>query len=481
MDVDSTALLLARIQFAFTISFHFIFPAFSIGLASYLAVLEGLWLLTGKRHYLDLFKYWLKIFAVAFAMGVVSGIVMSYQFGTNWSVFSDKAGPVIGTLMAYEVLTAFFLEAGFLGVMLFGMKKVGRRLHFTATLLVAIGTFISAFWILSVNSWMQTPAGHVVMPDGRFFPGPSWLPIIFTPSFPYRLVHTVIAAYLTTALVVGAVGAWHLLRDKANIHARTMFSMAMWMAALVAPVQLVAGDLHGLNTLEHQPAKIMAMEGHYESHAHGAPFYVFGIPNDREQRLDYAVGIPKVSSLILKHDLDAPMAGLDTIPDDRQPPAAIIFWSFRIMVGIGLLMIALGAWSLWARWRGRLHDWPLLHRAALLMGPSGFVAVIAGWVTTEVGRQPFTVYGLLRTADSVSPLAAPAVAASLAAFVIVYFAVFGIGTWYILKLMHRAPHEGESDVQATERGPLRSAGITPGPTQNPKGRRAGEPLPDGED
>ncbi|NCQ64052.1 MAG: cytochrome ubiquinol oxidase subunit I, partial [Alphaproteobacteria bacterium] len=242
------ALVLARIQFAFTVSFHFIFPAFSIGLASFLAVLEGLWLKTGKPIYLDLFKYWLKIFAIGFAMGVVSGIVMSYQFGTNWSKFSDIAGPVIGPLMAYEVLTAFFLEAGFLGVMLFGMNKVGKKLHFAATLMVAMGTFISAFWILSVNSWMQTPVGYEIGASGQYLPGESWWDIVFNPSFPYRLVHTVIAAYLTTAFVVGGVGAWHLLKDRANLHARKMFSMAMWMAAIVAPIQIFAGDMHGLNT-----------------------------------------------------------------------------------------------------------------------------------------------------------------------------------------------------------------------------------------
>ena len=456
------AVLLARIQFAFTVSFHFIFPAFSIGLASYLAVLEALWLKTGQDHYLDLFRYWLKIFAVAFAMGVVSGIVMSYQFGTNWSVFSDKAGPVIGPLMAYEVLTAFFLEAGFLGVMLFGMNKVGKKLHFTATLMVAIGTFISAFWILSVNSWMQTPVGHILGENGQFLPGDSWWTIIFNPSFPYRLVHTVIAAYLTTAFVVGAVGAWHLLKDRANPHARIMFSMAMWMAALVAPVQIFAGDMHGLNTLEHQPVKVMAMEGHYQSHPEGAPFYLFGIPNSKEQRIDFAIAIPKASSLILKHDLNAPLAGLDTVPREEHPPVGIVFWAFRIMVGIGMLMLGIGMWSLLARAKGRLYDWPLLHRAAMVMGPSGFVAVIAGWVTTEVGRQPYTVYGLLRTVDSASPLAAPAVGASLVAFVIIYFAVFGAGTWYILKLMSHRPKSGEAGVEA-EPGPTRTAGITPAP------------------
>ena len=404
------ALVLARIQFAFTVSFHFLFPAFSIGLASYLAVLEGLWLKTGREVYLTLFRYWLKIFAITFAMGVVSGIVMSYQFGTNWSVFSDRAGPVIGPLMAYEVLTAFFLEAGFLGVMLFGMEKVGKKLHFAATLAVAVGTFISAFWILAVNSWMHTPQGFIIGANGQFLPA-DWWAIIFNPSFPYRLVHTVIAAYLTTALIVGAVGAWHLLRDRGNAGARKMFSMAMWMAALVAPVQIFAGDLHGLNTLEHQPAKVMAMEGHFESHPDGAPLILFGLPDQDAATVRYKLEIPKASSLILKHDLDAPLAGLDSVPREDWPPVPIVFWSFRVMVGLGFLMLGLGLFSLVARARGRLYDWPWLHRFALAMGPSGLVAVLAGWITTEVGRQPYTIYGLLRTADSASPLDAPAVAA----------------------------------------------------------------------
>jgi len=453
-------ILLARIQFAFTISFHFIFPSFSIGLASYLMVLEALWLRTGNGVYANLYRYWLKIFALAFAMGVVSGIVMSYQFGTNWSVFSDKAGPIVGPLMAYEVLTAFFLEAGFLGVMLFGINKVGKGLHFAATCAVAIGTFISAFWILSVNSWMQTPVGYEIGANGQFLPGPSWIAIIFNPSFPYRLVHTVIAAYLTTALVVGAVGARHLLRDRTNPGARTMFSMAMWMAALVAPVQILAGDLHGLNTLEHQPVKVMAMEGHFQSHPHGAPLILLGIPNSREKRVDYALEIPKASSLILKHDPNAPLAGLDSIPDNEEPPVGTVFWAFRVMVGLGFAMLGLGLLSLIARARGRLYDWPLLHRLAILLGPAGFVAVIAGWITAELGRQPYTVYGLLRTADSASPLATPAVGASLVAFVFVYFAVFGTGAWYILKLMAKPPQPHES-AEPVSHGPIRSAGITP--------------------
>ena len=454
------AIILARAQFAFTVSFHFLFPAFSIGLASFLAVLEGLWLRTGEGVYANLYRYWLKVFAVVFAMGVVSGIVMSYQFGTNWSVFSDKAGPVIGPLMAYEVLTAFFLEAGFLGVMLFGINKVGRHLHFVATCTVALGTLISATWIISVNSWMQTPVGFEMGANGQFLPGASWWAIIFNPSFPYRLAHTVLAAFLTTAFAVSAVGAWHLLKDRTNQGARKMFSMAMWMAALVAPIQIFAGDLHGLNTLEHQPAKVMVMEGHYQSHPDGAPLILFGIPNSAERRIDYSLEIPKASSLILKHDPNAPLAGLDTVPDENEPPVAILFWSFRVMVGLGFAMLGIGIWSLFARFRKTLYNAPWLYRAAILMGPSGFIAVLAGWITTEVGRQPFTIYGLLRTTESASPLDAPAVAASLVAFVIVYFSVFGMGVWYLLRLMKKPPEAHETGLDGA---PIRSAGITPAP------------------
>ena len=455
------ALILARFQFAFTVAFHFIFPSFSIGLASFLAVLEGLWLVTGREVYIRLFKYWIKIFAVAFAMGVVSGIVMSYQFGTNWSRFSDITGPVLGPLMAYEVLTAFFLEAGFLGVMLFGLNRVGRRLHFTATVLVALGTCLSATWILSVNSWMHTPAGYSVdAVTGQYLPE-DWLAIVFNPSFVYRLMHTVTAAYLTTALVVGGVGAWQLLRrHRDNEAVRKMFSMAMWMLVLVAPLQIFLGDLQGLNTLEHQPQKVMAMEGHYESHENGAPLILAGIVNAEEKRIDYAIEIPKLSSLILKHDLNAPLAGLDTIPDDQEPPVAIVFYTFRIMIGLGMLMLVLGLFGAWQRWRGRLYDSPWLHRFALAMSPAGFVAVIAGWVTTEVGRQPYTVFGQLLTADSASPLDASAVGASLVAFIVIYFLVFGAGVFYILRLMKTPPAIDESSTAS--RDPIRSAGITPG-------------------
>ncbi len=452
-----TAETLARMQFAFTVSFHIIFPAFSIGLASYLAVLNAMWLRTRDETYLVLFTYWKKIFAVAFGMGVVSGIVMSYQFGTNWSVFADRTGPVLGPLMAYEVLSAFFLEAGFLGIMLFGRERVGDRLHMFATAMVAFGTLMSATWILAVNSWMQTPAGYGINDLGQFVPV-DWWQIVFNPSFPYRLVHMVLAAFLTTALVVGAVGGLHLIRDTADRAARRMFSMAMWMLVFVAPIQIMAGDFHGLNTLEHQPAKVMAMEGHYDSHSDGAPLILFGIPNAEERRIDYAVAIPNLSSLILKHDLNAPLAGLDTIPDADEPPVAIVFWSFRIMVGLGFAMLGLGAWSLWRRLRGRLHDDHLLHRAAIAMGPMGFVAVLAGWVTTEVGRQPFTVYGVLRTSDSLAPVAAPAVAASLLAFIIVYFFIFGAGTFYLLRMMNKGAYTAHLGLRD---GPIRTAKMTP--------------------
>ena len=442
--VDTTALMLARLQFSFTIGVHILFPSFTIGLASYLAVLEALWLKTGRQVYIRLFKYWMKIFAVVFAMGVVSGIVMSYEFGTNWSVFSDKTGPIIGPLLAYEVMSAFFLEAGFLGIMLFGLTKVGAKLHFAATLMVAIGTFFSAFWILSANSWMQTPVGYSINDVGQFIPE-DWLKIVFNPSFPYRLVHMVIAAYLTTAFVVGAVGAWHLLRDKTCEGARVMFSMAMWMAAIVAPLQIAVGDLHGLNTMEHQPAKIAAMEGHFETQK-GAPLILFGIPDMEAEETKYAIEIPKLGSLILTHHLDGEVVGLKAFPKEDRPNSLIVFWSFRIMVGLGMLMALTGLISLWLRWRGQLFDTPIFHKLALMMGPAGFIAVIAGWTVTEVGRQPYTVYGLLRTSQSVSPIDTPAVATSLAIFVVVYFVVFGFGVLYILRMMNTAPTPGQSPL-----------------------------------
>lgn len=449
---------LARAQFAFTVAFHIVFPAFSIGLASYLAVLEGLYLWTKKPVYMDVYRFWLRIFAVGFAMGVVSGLVMSYQFGTNWSVFAKLAGPVVGPVMAYEVLTAFFLEAGFLGVMLFGMHKVGPRLHFAASCLVAGGTLLSGFWILSVNSWMQTPAGYTVAADGRFLPA-DWLAIIFNPSVFVRFPHMILASYLSVAFVVGATGAWHLLRDRTNQRARTMFSMAMWMAAIVAPAQIVMGDIHGLNTLEHQPAKIAAMEGNWEA-TDGAPLTLFGLPNMAQERTDYAIEIPHLSSLILTHSWNGRVPGLKDFPRADRPDSAVVFWSFRLMVGIGFAMLGLGAWSLLARYKRRLYESTWLQRVAIVMGPSGFLAILSGWVTTEVGRQPYTVYGLLRTANSIAPIALPGVATSLAIFAVVYFAVFGAGVLILLRMMGTTPEAGEDKAPPS---PIRTAGITPGP------------------
>ncbi|MGE0417635.1 MAG: cytochrome ubiquinol oxidase subunit I [Acetobacteraceae bacterium] len=454
---EIAAIDLARLQFAFTVMAHIVFPAISIGLASYLAVLEALWLITGRQVFIDLFRYWLKPFALAFGMGVVSGLVMSYQFGTNWGAFSDRTGPVIGPLMGYEVLSAFFLEAGFLGIMLFGMNRVGRGLHFLATCVVALGTLISAFWILSVNSWMQTPAGYTMSPDGRFLPA-DWWAIIFNPSFFYRFPHMVMASYLSVAFLVGGVGAWHLLRgSRQNLAVRTMFSMAMWMAAIAAPAQVMLGDLHGLNTLEHQPAKVAAMEGHFQPR-NGAPLILFGIPDAARERVDYAIEIPKLSSLILTHTWDGRVPGLSQWPPQDRPPVGIVFWAFRIMVALGFAMMGIGLVSLWLRWLDRLYDTRALSWIAVLMAPSGLIALLAGWVTTEVGRQPYTVYGLLRTADSASPIGAPGLTVSLTAFVIVYVLVFGAGTLMLLRAVARPPEPGEA---GPAQHPTRAAGITP--------------------
>lgn len=452
-----SALDLARAQFAFVVVWHFLFPSFTIGLASFLAVLEGLWLATSKAVYMDVFQYWLKVFAVAFAMGVVSGVVMSYQFGTNWSVFSDKVAPVIGPLLGYEVLTAFFMEAGFLGVMLFGLKIVGPRLHFLATCLVALGTLISTFWILAANSWMQTPAGFTLLPDGRFMPS-SWVAVIFNPSFPYRYLHTVVAAYLTTALAVGGVGAYHLLGQQNNPRARLMFSMAMWMAALIGPLQAGLGDLQGRNSFVHQPAKVAAMEGAFETER-GASAVLLGWPDVDQSRTRFAVAIPGLASLYLTHDIHGEVRGLKAWPRAQWPTnVPLVFFAFRLMVGLGLLVIALGMTSLLMRWRGRLYEASWLHRWAVLMGPAGFLAVTAGWVTTEAGRQPFTVYGLLRTADSVGPVAAPGIAASLVLFVVVYTVVFGSGVACLIRLVGHTPEALDAGPPLDH--PVRARGIT---------------------
>ncbi|MGR0305151.1 cytochrome ubiquinol oxidase subunit I [Acinetobacter beijerinckii] len=446
MTLGLTALELARIQFAFTVSFHIIFPAISIGLASFLAVLEWRWLKTNDPIYKDLFKYWVKIFAVAFGMGVVSGVVMSYQFGTNWSEFSRFAGGVTGPLLAYEVLSAFFLEAGFLGIMLFGWGRVGKKAHFFATLMVAVGTCISMFWILSSNSWMQTPQGFTIE-NGIVVPQ-DWFAIVFNPSFPYRLAHMAIAAFMVAALLVASTAAWHLLKGRRDELVKKSFSMALWLILILAPLQVFVGDAHGLNTLKHQPAKLAAMEGHWETnYDEGMPLYLFGIPDMQEERTKYAIAIPNLGSLILTHSMEGTVKGLkDFAPEDR-PNSTIVFWSFRIMVGLGMLMLLLAAMGLWLRKTGKFYENKWFHRFALIMGPSGFIALLAGWFTTEVGRQPWVVYGVMRTKDALSPVSAEQVGLTLIIFVVVYCIVFGVGIYYMLKLMHKGPEFIDSQAE----------------------------------
>lgn len=428
--------LLARIQFAFTVSFHIIFPAFTIGLASFLAVLEALWLKTNNKVFQELYKFWIKIFAVAFGMGVVSGVVMAYQFGTNWSIFADKISNVIGPLLGYEVLTAFFLEATFLGVMLFGWGRVSPRMHFISTLCVAIGTLISAFWILSANSWMQTPQGYEIGPDGRFFPT-SWTEIVFNPSFHYRFFHMVTGAYLTTAFVVGGVSSFYLWRKRHVPHAKVGLIMAMLMAVIVAPIQFYIGDEHGKNTMKHQPTKIAAIEGNWNETTH-APLYLFGWPNEKEQKIDYPISIPGGASFILTGDVNGEIPHLNAFKQDEHPPVVWLFWGFRIMVGICALMILIGLISAIQYFRNKLFESNWLHVFWIAMAPSGFIAILAGWFVTEIGRQPWTVYGVLRTSQSVSPaLLGPQVAWSLLSFVVMYTFVFGAGTYYIIKLIRQ--------------------------------------------
>ncbi|HHJ1146397.1 TPA: cytochrome ubiquinol oxidase subunit I [Proteus mirabilis] len=431
---------LARIQFAFTVSFHIIFPAITIGLASFLAVLEGLWLKTRNKDYLALFHFWSKIFAVNFAMGVVSGLVMAYQFGTNWSFFSDFAGSITGPLLTYEVLTAFFLEAGFLGVMLFGWNKVGEKLHFFATCMVALGTLMSTFWILASNSWMQTPQGFEIV-NNQVVPV-DWLAVIFNPSFPYRLAHMGVAAFLASAFFIAASASWHLLKGNKTSAMKKMLSMSIWIILILAPIQALIGDMHGLNTLKHQPAKIAAIEGHWQNNpGEATPLILFGIPEMNEEKTKYALQIPYLGSLILTHSLDKQVPALKEFPKDDRPNSLIVFWSFRIMVGLGMLMILVGVWGTWLRYKKKLYQSNLFLRFTFLMAPSGLIAILAGWFTTEVGRQPWVVYGIQRTRDAVSAHGEMHMSISLLIFFIVYGSVFGIGYAYMLKLIRKGAPE----------------------------------------
>jgi len=434
--MEADAVLLARAQFAFTVAFHIVFPSFTIGLAAFIATLLVRWRITRREHLHRLARFWTKVFAVSFAMGVVSGIVLSYEIGTNWSRFSRVVGNVIGPLIGYEVLTAFFLEASFLGIMLFGWKRVSPNLHVASAVLVAAGTSLSAFWILSANSWMHTPAGHE-MRDGIAYPV-DWWAVIFNPSFPYRFAHMYTAAFLTTSLVVLAVGARYLVAGRFETEAKTMIRMGLGMVMVLAPLQMFLGDQHGLNTEKHQPVKIAAMEAHWDGSEPG-DLVLFALPDTESRSNRFEIAIPRLGSLIITHDIDGRFPGLNDFPSADWPPILPVFFAFRVMVGLGLMMLGIGVLGGWLWWRGRLFGsrWflvPVSHA-----WPMGFVAILAGWWVTETGRQPWVATGILRTADAVSPVAFGAVLTTLVLFVAVYLTVFSVGVYYINRLIAHGP------------------------------------------
>ncbi len=450
MQMDLDPVFLSRLQFAWVIGWHILLPAFTVGAAAFIAVLEGFNLATGRDVYLRVSMFWIKIFSIAFGMGVVTGVVMPFQFGTNWSRYSDATANVLAPLFAYEGLTAFFLEAAFLGVLLFGRKLVPRWAHFFAALMVALGTLFSSFWILSANSWMQTPAGYEII-DGRFFPK-DWMEVVFNPSFPSRLAHTVVAFYITTGFVVLGVGAYLLRRERFAVEGRTMLSMTLWLLTALVPLQIFLGDHHGLNTLEHQPAKLAAIEARWET-GRRIPLTLLAIPDEKTESNYAAIEVPLLGSLILTHSFDGEIKGLKDFPADQRPPVAIPFFAFRIMVGCGMLMLGIVLLGGWLRWRGRLNDTPLFLRLCQLAIPIGFVAVIAGWVTTEVGRQPWTVYGLMRTAASVSPsLTGRDVLISLLAYMAVYLFMYPAGLFLMIRIVRRGPMPSEEQDATVEAG-----------------------------
>lgn len=434
MDFDHV--LLSRIQFGFTVTFHIIFPAFTIGLSAFIAVLMLRYGLTRNEKFHELARFWTKIFAVSFAMGVVSGLVLSYEIGTNWSHYSRVVGNVVGPLLAYEVVTAFFLEATFLGIMLFGQDRVPRWLHVTSAVMVAIGTAGSAFWILSAISWMQHPTGHEVR-DGIAYPV-DWAQIVFSPTFPMRFAHMVTAAYLTTAFVVLAVGARFALAGRYPDHARTMLHMGLGLALILAPAQVFIGDRHGLETAEYQPAKLAAIEAHWNG-KEAAPFVVLAWPDQQAETNLYEIAIPHAGSLIITHEWEGKFPGLLDYPAADRPPVAPVFFAFRIMIGIGFAMVALVMWGAYLWMRGRLDTSPLFLRVAALSWPAGFIAIISGWMVTEIGRQPWIATGILRTTDAASPLTTETVMVSLALFVLVYGVVFSTGIYSINRLINKGP------------------------------------------
>jgi len=417
--VEFDPFLLARLQFAANISFHILFPTITIGLCWVLFYFRLRYTFSGDKAWEYAYFFWVKIFALSFALGVVSGITMSFQFGTNWPGFMERAGNIAGPLLGYEVLTAFFLEASFLGIMLFGKDRVSNRTHLIATALVAVGTSFSAFWILSLNSWMQTPTGYRIE-DGVFFVE-SWWEGIFNPSFPYRFAHMFTASLLTAAFLIMGISAWRAMRGVDGPATWKVMRTGALMAAVLAPLQVVIGDLHGLNTLEHQPAKIAAMEGIWETEK-GAPLTLFGFPDEEEKTTHMAIKVPKLASFILTHEWDGEVLGLNEF-EGEAPPVAPVFWAFRVMVGIGMLMVLVGWWSAWRLFRNRdenrdTQTWLL--RALSVMTFSGWVAVLAGWYVTEIGRQPWIVDGLLRTSEVVADHSSATVAGTLFGYVLLY-------------------------------------------------------------
>jgi cytochrome d ubiquinol oxidase subunit I len=437
------ALILSRLQFVWVIAWHILLPAFTVGLASYIAFIEGLYFSTGRQLYFCISSFWTKIFSISFGMGVVSGIIMPFQFGTNWSQYADATANILSPLLAYEGLTAFFLEAAFLGVLLFGRKLVPPWVHFFAAVMVAVGTLFSSFWILAANSWMQTPAGYELI-GGRFFPK-DWMQIIFNPSFPYRLAHTVIGFYVTTGFVVLGVAAWLIRRDRSAEEARVMLSTTLWLLLALVPLQIFLGDQQGLNTLEHQPTKLAAIEARWNTAAR-VPLALFAIPDEANETNRLSIEIPVLGSLILTHDPNGTVHGLKDVPAADRPPVAIPFFAFRIMVGIGLILLAVAFTGNALRAGGRLYRNVLYLRACEWVAPLGFVAVLAGWVTTEVGRQPWTVYGLLRTADSVTPsLTTTDVAMSFAGYIAAYLIMFPAGIWLMAGIVRRGAQAPEPE------------------------------------
>jgi cytochrome bd ubiquinol oxidase subunit I len=437
------ALILSRLQFVWVIAWHILLPAFTVGLASYIAFIEGLYFSTGRQLYFRISSFWTKIFSISFGMGVVSGIIMPFQFGTNWSQYADATANILSPLFAYEGLTAFFLEAAFLGVLLFGRKLVPPWVHFFAAVMVAMGTLFSSFWILAANSWMQTPVGYEMI-GGRFFPK-DWMQIIFNPSFPYRLAHTVTGFYVTTGFVVAGVAAWLIRRNRDSEEARVMLSTTLWLLLALVPLQIFLGDQHGLNTLEYQPTKLAAIEARWDTAAR-VPLTLFAIPDEANETNRLSIEIPVLGSLILTHDPNGTVHGLKDVPAGDRPPVAIPFFAFRIMVGIGLILLAVAFIGNALRAGGRLYRNDLYLRACEWVAPLGFVAVLAGWVTTEVGRQPWTVYGLLRTADSVSPsLTTTDVAISFAGYIVAYLIMFPAGIWLMAGIVRRGAQAPEPE------------------------------------